>query len=385
MKRYDEIDSLRGIAALTVIISHGLAIFALPGNLLDITPLYFFWSSHEAVIFFFVLSGFVLTLPFLNREIKYFSYLIKRVLRIYLPYMVAVCFTFFSYFLFSKMGNLNGLGTWVQTKWTEDPSVVSILQHFLLLGNFETTTYNPAIWSLVQEMRISIIFPLLVLLVVKWKTKHVIAIGITLSLIGCSNVIFEFQSSAGNHTSLFDTLHYIFMFLIGSILAKNKALLILQYQNYSHKFKVVIIIMAFGFYLYSRVAYMVPHLFGYELITEIMTYIRDWGIAIGAGMFIIIAISSEKIAGYLRGRLLSMNGKLSYSTYLYHSPILLVLFSVFNGLLNHWITFALSIVLTYLFAYLSWKFIELPSIKIGRKIDSKINRTKVKEVNVLEN
>lgn len=64
LKRYDEIDSLRGFAALAVIISHGLAIFALPSNLLDVTPLYLLWSSHEVVIFFFVLSGFVLTLLF---------------------------------------------------------------------------------------------------------------------------------------------------------------------------------------------------------------------------------------------------------------------------------------------------------------------------------
>src|SRR5699024_6525476 len=120
LRRYEEIDSLRGIAALTVIIAHGLAIFSLPSNLLDVTPLYFFWSAHEAVIFFFVLSGFVLTLPFLKKKIHYGNYIVKRILRIYIPYLIAISFTFVLYFLFSNFDGMENLGAWAKTKWRED-------------------------------------------------------------------------------------------------------------------------------------------------------------------------------------------------------------------------------------------------------------------------
>src|SRR5699024_3427481 len=234
------------------------AIFSLPSNLLDVTPLYFFWSAHEAVIFFFVLSGFVLTLPFLKKKIHYGNYIVKRILRIYIPYLIAISFTFVLYFLFSNFDGMENLGAWAKTKWREDPSLIEFLNHLLLIGNFETSNYNPVIWTLVQEMRISFIFPLIVYLVVKFKAKHVMLLGMILSIVACLNVIFEFQDSMGFHTSIFDTLHYIFMFFIGSILAKNKDVLINTFKKLTTKMKWVLLIVAAVLYTYSRGVYILP-------------------------------------------------------------------------------------------------------------------------------
>ena len=94
-QRLHELDSLRGLAALSVVACHCLKVRSGVGFgwllwLLDHTPLGIVRASHEAVIFFFVLSGFVLALPFLSGPVRYRAFLAKRVCRIYLPYYAAL-------------------------------------------------------------------------------------------------------------------------------------------------------------------------------------------------------------------------------------------------------------------------------------------------------
>lgn len=61
--RFNEFDSLRGLAAVSVVLCHLLPLgnYTLI-NTLDKTPFHLLWAGHEAVILFFILSGFVLSL-----------------------------------------------------------------------------------------------------------------------------------------------------------------------------------------------------------------------------------------------------------------------------------------------------------------------------------
>lgn len=78
-QRFEELDSLRGIAAMSVLVFHCLISFPLFYNanysqqfsnklveFFTSTPLKLLWSGNEPVLLFFVLSGFVLALPFLK-------------------------------------------------------------------------------------------------------------------------------------------------------------------------------------------------------------------------------------------------------------------------------------------------------------------------------
>src|SRR5882762_8330002 len=88
-RHYPQLDALRGIAALMVVINH----FVLVGPLWWVTrsPLRVVALGHEAVILFFILSGFVLTLQLnSSSRINYLDYLIKRICRIYLPYLAVL-------------------------------------------------------------------------------------------------------------------------------------------------------------------------------------------------------------------------------------------------------------------------------------------------------
>ncbi|WP_189012253.1 acyltransferase family protein [Paenibacillus marchantiophytorum] len=68
-KRYEELDSLRGLAALCVVFFHLYQV--IPINKLfkvifEYSPLRLFISGGESVVMFFVLSGFVLALPYFD-------------------------------------------------------------------------------------------------------------------------------------------------------------------------------------------------------------------------------------------------------------------------------------------------------------------------------
>src|ERR1700704_3301212 len=91
-RRFYELDSLRGVAALTVVFHHFSRICS-PRVIyfLDRTPFRLLVAGHQAVILFFLLSGFVLTLPYKkNDRLNYGPFLVKRVCRIYLPYLGAL-------------------------------------------------------------------------------------------------------------------------------------------------------------------------------------------------------------------------------------------------------------------------------------------------------
>ena len=98
MKRYLELDSLRGLAAFAVFTTHA---FGLIWNtdiefawlqILENSPLVILRNGNAAVDLFFVLSGFVSALPLIYKPQKfnYPKFALKRFLRIYPVYWVAI-------------------------------------------------------------------------------------------------------------------------------------------------------------------------------------------------------------------------------------------------------------------------------------------------------
>lgn len=64
MKRLEQLDSLRGVAAVIVIICHltNLTVWVNPKmRQLQFIPFSFLWEGRGSVIVFFILSGFVLS------------------------------------------------------------------------------------------------------------------------------------------------------------------------------------------------------------------------------------------------------------------------------------------------------------------------------------
>ncbi len=359
-RRYKELDSLRGIAAMTVFLFHIAMVLpeswreGVVWKIIYFSPLRFFVNGEQPVILFFVLSGFVLSLVFFSgKEISYVSFASKRVFRLYIPYITAIIFAMMLFLLFSKGGN-ESLGDLFNRLWVDPINTNIVMNHFLFLGNYNIYSFNVVIWSLIHEMRISFILPLLVLLAVRFSWKVNLAVGFGLAVIG-AGIHLVFQEL---YQPVYKTLFYILMFIVGILLSKNRVYLIEKFKSFTTRSKVILTIIGAVLYIYAD-------FLGNPLLT-------DWVTTIGVSALLIISLSSTLASKVLLWRPFQFLGEISYSLYLYHLPILLSLFYVFYGRLPLLVIAGMSIIMTIIVSRVAWKIIEKPSIKIANTFSNKL-------------
>lgn len=378
--RFEELDSLRGLAAIIVVNTHILLSFpafyspetgetSLIVQLLKNTPLHLLWAGHAAVIFFFILSGFVLALPFLEgKHSFYLSYLIKRVCRIYAPYLSILAIALLCYMYFSHAAPIQSLSTWFNTLWYTKPDEQLILNHIFLLGNFNTETYLYTIWSLIHEMRISLIFPLLMLLVIRFAYR--VNLSISLLILVISPILtYALTHVASLHPSQFSTyvesFHYSAIFLLGALTAKYRNVLIQRIKSLSIGVKLLISIIGilsftYEYWFFSSIHAIHPRLF------------NDFFITIGSLIFLLLGLGSHSFSRFLLLRPVHYAGKISYSLYLFHPVALLSSAKLLYGQLPLWLIFTIAFVFSMVGAALLHRFVELPSIRIGRRLSKAV-------------
>ncbi|SDY63010.1 acyltransferase [Thermoactinomyces sp. DSM 45892] len=367
MKRHlVQLDSLRGMAALTVVFSHLLYVYPYfePNtsqntnyfwlNIVKYSPLHIFFDGHGAVILFFVLSGFVLALPYYREgfKLQYSPYVIKRFFRIYVPYIVTLTLAFLLALPFIGEA-IQGGSDFVSRGWNKEVAIQDIWNHILFIGNYDTRQFNPVIWSLIHEMRISIIFPFIMMIVLRVNWKYIICLALFLS------IMVEVKS-------LDYTIHYTGIFMIGALLAKYYQTIVHWLQAKSVLFKGFLLLLATCLYSYSFLFYNVS--FAHNFIID------DWFTAIGSVIFISISLASIRVTNVLKKKPIHYLGKISYSLYLVHLPIILFMVHLLANSIPTSAILLLSFVVALLVASLSYYFIEIPSIKMGAKIAKKIKK-----------
>jgi len=94
-KRIEYLDSIRGLAALIVLLSHVGGAFEWPGIFFAVMNwpfLYILFNGKEAVAMFFILSGYVLSKPYMDNKLthsrKIFlpTFYLRRFIRIWSPW-----------------------------------------------------------------------------------------------------------------------------------------------------------------------------------------------------------------------------------------------------------------------------------------------------------
>ncbi|WP_409295922.1 acyltransferase family protein [Peribacillus sp. SCS-26] len=375
--RLEELDSLRGLAAITVMLNHFIMVLPILSDsnntfvtLIKNTPLHFFWAGHEAVILFFILSGFVLSLPFLrNTNTSYTRYLFKRFCRIYIPYVVAITFAILLCSIFSREG-IGNLSDWFNIAWTDEITLSGIFNHLFMIGDYKNFQYNPVIWSLIHEIRISLIFPFIMLIVLRLTWKKSLAVAVLLTLTGfagikVSEIYFGYINYGG---SIFDSVYYSSMFVVGALLAKHLHELKIIVGKV-RKWNPLLITIALLSYTYTWWFFPNNNLFH-------VRFVNEWVTVLGVVIFILMSLVSQKASLFLTSRICTFFGEISYSLYLWHAIVLLTIINGWYGEVRLGYLLLIAGILSILVATVSYKFIEEPSIKLGRFKYSRVYKEK---------
>lgn len=379
MRRFPELDALRGLAALTVVLGHvallapvfngdtrGVAGDGL-ANLLKYTPLSLPVANEAAVVLFFVLSGFVLTLPFrAGRGSGYAAFAVRRVLRIYPAYLVATL-SALALAAVLPTAPIAGLGDWFNVRWQSPVDLGAVAGHVVLLGSFDDGAFNPVIWSLVHEMRISLVFPLLLVAVLRWGWRAGLAVAAGLLLVGAvgSQVLAgPAGSSAG---APLRTVEYASCFAVGILLAAHVGAIVEAARRLSPGVRVAAWLVALLAYTYSAWfdrAWFAP------LRSEAPTL---GAMTLGAALVIVLALSGDREGRLLRGRLPQFLGRISYSLYLLHAVVLLALVHALHEDVPVAVLAAVAVALSIALATLMHRVVEQPAVRLGRRLARRLD------------
>ncbi|MDF2607280.1 MAG: acyltransferase 3 [Bacillales bacterium] len=375
-ERINSLDSLRGIASMVVVIFHCLISFPIfyyanfKGEysnkfieFLTISPFKSFWAGNEAVLLFFILSGFVLSLPFLNNSTpSYFGYIIKRYFRIYIPYIIIIFMSIILMSLFGKYTNIDSMSDSYNGRWNQPVTIKAILG-YLIMFNLDKSNVNAVVWSLFHEMRISIFFPLLMVILIKYDWKKALAIALGLNIIIL--YMFGFLSNVSNNVisglgfSFRETMYYTTFFILGASFAKYRNFILSMFYPLKYLQKFFIFVLSI-FLINNRWINLIYNIDSVAL--------RDLLAAFGILLLFSLVLSSKKIESMLSGKILLFLGKISYSLYLIHIPILMIVTQHLSSYIPLTTTFILVPFISVPVAYLSYKYIEVPSINLGKKV-----------------
>ncbi|HEU5048547.1 MAG TPA: acyltransferase [Rickettsiales bacterium] len=359
--RYEVLDCVRGVAALIVVLNHFYNVIpALPEHnwLCDYTPVYYLIAGRMSVIVFFVLSGFVLALPYLSPQPPgYVNYITRRFCRIYLPFAVAIALAYTlwhavaaTYPEFAPKGD----------DWSHPVSKGSLLAHFLMTGTAGGNDLNPPIWSLIIEMRISIIFPLLMLLVRYARGYAVLlaccfgfAAAKVFSYLDGGHNFYMAESAAG---AVFLTLYYVQFFVLGITLAVYKdqlQALLRSLPRFAHVLAILLI-------LFVPRAWIDIH----------YTIAEAWR-GVVAAYIILSCLTFATPQRWLSIAPARWLGKVSYSLYLIHLPVLLTILYGLHESLSLSVRLLIAFPLAFVAAAVMHAFVERPSIALGRMFKKK--------------
>lgn len=368
-----ELDSLRGLAAITVMLGHFLNLFRVTQGpyqnvahaitTLDKTPLFAFYAGHESVMLFFVLSGFVLSLQFLRgKAVDYGAFAVKRVFRIYVPYLFALAAAL-ALDTLAYDGPIAALSKWFNTPWSTPIGWASVGAHLAFLGNFKSDVFDPVLWSLVHELRISFLFPALVAVLLRLRWRANIALAFALSFIGMTATLALIKLKLDS--DYFLTIHYMAMFIFGYLLARNINEIDVFCRKLAPSRRIGIAVAGFALYTFSH------------LLPGRLNYFADLPIAVGAVLMVITGVCSARTSAFLRLKPVKFFGDISYSLYLYHAVVLLGLVHVLYGRLPIVMILALAVGASVLVSWLSYRFIEMPAIRAGRNVAARVERKKL--------
>lgn len=361
--RETALDGLRGAAALVVVAYHVLDYVVLPRWLLSawlMSPLGVLVNGPGAVHLFFVLSGFVLALSSSTDSslgaIRRFY--VRRLFRIQPAFMFAVLFAWVTSLGFPIVG---GLTRWMAASQAGQPCFhipIELLPRAMLLPSMAYGQL-PVGWSLHVELMMSGVFPIFYQLGRRIHPLIPLAVGIgTLSLADPRLRVFNFA---------FDFALGLFLFMERDAIGRRLARLPRAAQVAWVFAGVVLLQLPFVLTRAERGVAVLEQ--GHPTSTIVL-------MSLGSAMLITGALYFPFFRRPLELPWARYFGRISYSLYLLHMPVLLFIVCRFTGQRLPWpagiVVFAIVLALSVGLSDLAWKWIEEPAIRAGRWLNQRL-------------
>lgn len=353
---------LRAIAAILVIFSHVTRAMESSYSGFQSTSVpnwvYAFDLGTFGVLLFFTLSGTTLYISSANSNIK--TFFIKRFFRIWPAFAFALlCYILFRDTFTNFYPQLSG--NWVEKQFTESYSVLHIVQYLTLTSNIGAPSglFNNAFWSLPVEFQYYLCFPVIALLIKRFGVLGAVGFGFALY------AIYKFKISSFEDTKVF-MLGFSFCFgvAIGYLYTNNRLPTI--------KFNGGLLLFAV-----FTVAALITN--SPQILPDVPVISSLWNnyIVLASLAVVIVIVNEPKIPKVLLPTLIKL-GDVSYSLYLIHNLVIASLLIVFlqinfiDGSLPFYTMLLLSLLLTTILSLVMYKHIEMPGIRLGKKLGKKV-------------
>lgn len=354
--RFEALQSLRGLAALVVVLRHVLACYPLASHTATVV-VFFFFNSPAAVTLFFVLSGFVLTHSLEGQSFSTPTVLIfwtRRVFRI-LPALIAVT-------LLSALFTRTPLAAWPVAG--SDPSMEALLPHDMPLSPSLlvkcllsiSSALVPQNWTVAVELIAAIFFPFL------WacSRRNGGRIFVPIALIA---LLLSINAPAGGKGLPFV---YGFSFIVG----------IIAYRGWQNT---TIILTGIGILLAAV---------GMSLPTTLLTEPETLGAVFNspqltipeslfAGFLLFGLTRNGRIAILLSHRILLWLGDISFSLYLVHFLVIAIagrflspVLPAFSMPVRESMVFGLTLLIALPLSHLLYESVEKPANRLGHRLSS---------------
>jgi peptidoglycan/LPS O-acetylase OafA/YrhL len=297
-----------------------------------------FYGQYPVTLFF-VLSGYVLSIPYWSgRSLPYPAYLIRRVLRIWVPYAGAVVVAVLAGSLL-----LNAqlpLGPWFYLTWH-----TPLTPHLILAQFFTMATgpeINTAFWSLRYEMEFSIVLPLVCWLMLRVRPLGTLIAVLLIARLG--GLLFRHHDMPWVE-ELGNSLVQGSAFIWGALLAWREDRVRAVYEKTPLAGKALLLLVT-GFGVFCQKQGLVP--------------IACCGVIMLARYSLVRRMLDTTLPEYL--------GRISYSLYLLHGTVLWATMILLYGKVPLVVIAGIFLAITFGLSHLFCIGVEEPSMRLGKRL-----------------
>ncbi len=334
--RFMVLDTLRGYAALAIMIYHFKAV----------SPLF---ASYLAVDFFLILSGFVLTHAYFRRDdFNFWSFAQARIARLYPLHLITLCAS---------------LGVYLLTARYIDKSDLAL--HILMLHNIglgpDTIEFNSPAWSISVEFWVNMVMALALMFIIPSLQNRRVR---WLSLGAISLIVFAILGLSPGHLNGVEG-HVIPFVNMGVLRGFGSFCLgIIIYEVY---LAAAPKLQADMLGLIGNLTLPAIILFALSLFSPLKETALDF-LFVPFFCLVVFLAAFERGPGVGAIGKLSYLGTISFAVYLIHRPVQQFFAHILDGSGGLPAQFTLSVITTLVLAVIANKYVEIPANRLGKRL-----------------